>query len=177
MIVTEAHIISGLVIKAKGEKSPDSCVIMGHVAQQFPAKLTNTYLGAGVLTGFFGWEGTIVVSQTNKVNIYMLTGVSFNVLGAPDLTELRGLDWEGVTMPTSVILRAFMIENLGTTALRIMDTTGGNTTLFTIHAGGTLHLSGPPVNPNGMNVNSLQFFRTTALMEPVRITCLVEVAD
>lgn len=179
MIVTEAQIIAGLIIKATGQQSANSCVTMGRVLQQHPARLLHPPNTGLPFTGFFGWEGTIVVSAANQARVAMLTGVGTTYLGTPDLSGLRGVDWEGAALPSGVILRAFMIENLGGTPLKVTTYTGGAqlASLYYIAGGATVHLSMMPGSGFGLDTNFLNFARQVEVMEPVRITALLEASD
>lgn len=170
MIVTEAQIISGLIIKATGQKSDNSCAILGRVLHQFPA-LNAADPAAG---GFAGWEGTIQVSGNAVATVNLMTGVGSNYAGTPDLSKLRGVDWEGVAVTNRPLLRAVMVENLGDSLLTVFSDANGIISTVKVEPFCTLHLSGRSTAPLTGVPQLWRFSRVGTILQPVRITVLLE---
>lgn len=171
MIVTEAQIIAGLVIKATGQKSTNSCVTMGRISNQYPALLSFP----PELGGFIGWEGTFSVSSNDVATVNLTTGIGTNFAGSPDFTGLRGLDWEGVPISVRPYLRAVMVENSSNTELTIFGS--GIVGSVKIAAGCTFLLASPRAAMLANVPQILRFSRLGAAMQPVKITALLEASD
>lgn len=173
MIVTEAQIISGLIIKATGQKSDNSCAILGRVLHQFPA----INAASPEVGGFAGWEGIIQVSGNAVATVNLMTGVGSNYAGSPDLSKLRGVDWEGVAVTARPLLRAVMVENLGDSLLTIFSDANGIISNVKLEPFCTLHLSGRSNAVPASVPQIWRFSRVGTLLQPVRITVLLEASD